>query len=261
MSASGQQAPARPHGRLAGKVAVITGAARGIGAGVAARLQRDGWRVVLADRNAEALESTTASLRAAHGAPDTIRGEPVDVSDEAAVARLLRGLHDREGRLDGLVCNAGFMIRKSLAALTLADWSAVLATNLTSSFLLVRAAESLLRTARGAVVTIASTRARMSEPNTESYAASKGGLVALTHALAISLGPEVRANVISPGWIDTRGEALRPEDHAQHPAGRVGRVEDVAGLAAWLLGPESGFVTGAEFVLDGGMTRKMIYAE
>ena len=99
----------------------------------------------------------------------------------------------------------------------------------------------------------------MSEPDTESYAASKGGLVALTHALAVSLGPAVRANCISPGWINVSGDAPSPADHGQHPAGRVGRVEDIAALAAWLLGPESGFVTGAEFVSDGGMTRKMIY--
>ena len=114
--------------------------------------------------------------------------------------------------------------------------------------------EAMLRAAGGAVVTVASTRARQSEPDTESYAASKGGLVALTHALAASLGPDVRVNCISPGWIDVGGEALRPEDHAQHPEGRVGRPEDVAALTAWLLGPESGFVTGAEFVIDGGMT-------
>ena len=101
----------------------------------------------------------------------------------------------------------------------------------------------MLRQSAGAVVLIASTRARMSEPNTESYAASKGGLVALTHALAVSLSP-VRVNCISPGWIDVKGEALRPEDHAQHPAGRVGRPEDVAALAAGLVGPASGVVTG-----------------
>ena len=101
----------------------------------------------------------------------------------------------------------------------------------------------------------------MSEPNTEAYAASKGGLVALTHALAVSIGPEVRVNCVSPGWIDTRGEALRPEDHAQHPAGRVGAVGDIAAMVGFLLGPDSGFITGAEFVVDGGMTRKMIYAE
>ena len=86
-------------------------------------------------------------------------------------------------------------------------------------------------------------------------------MLALSHALAVSLGPDVRVNCVSPGWIDTKGEALRPEDHAQHPVGRVGRPADAAALVAWLLGPESGFVTGAEFITDGGMTRKMIYVE
>jgi NAD(P)-dependent dehydrogenase (short-subunit alcohol dehydrogenase family) len=145
--------------------------------------------------------------------------------------------------------------------LSLEEWSRVLATNLTSTFLFARAAAAMLSEAQGAIVTIASTRARMSEPDTESYAAAKGGLVALTHALAISLGPRVRANVISPGWIDVGKDPIRPRDHAQHPAGRVGRPEDVASLAAWLLHPDQGFVTGGEFVVDGGMTRKMIYEE
>ncbi len=231
------------------RVALVTGGARGIGRATAARLARDGWRVVVADRNdAAAADFAARFVRA-------------DVSDEAAVARLIEGIREQEGRLDGLVCNAGFMIRKPLRDLSLAEWQAVLGTNLTSTFLLVRAAEDLLRAAHGAIVTVASTRAHQSEPNTESYSASKGGLLALTHALAISLGPDVRANCVSPGWIDVRGEALRPEDHAQHPAGRVGRPEDPAALIAWLLGPESGFLTGAEFVTDGGMTRKMIYVE
>ncbi|HEX8584135.1 MAG TPA: SDR family oxidoreductase, partial [Allosphingosinicella sp.] len=193
--------------------------------------------------------------------PHPARCVAADVSDEAAVQTLVTGIAAEEGRLDALVCNAGFMIRKPLRDLTLAEWNAVLGTNLTSSFLLVRAAESMLRAARGAVVTIASTRSHQSEPHTESYSASKGGLLALTHALAISLGPEVRVNCVSPGWIETKGAALSAEDEAQHPAGRVGRPEDVAALVAWLCGPESGFVTGAEFVTDGGMTRKMIYAE
>ncbi len=166
-----------------------------------------------------------------------------------------------EQRLDALICNAGFMIRMPLADLSLAEWSSVLATNLTSTFLLVRAAEPLLRAAKGVIVTIASSRARMSEPDTESYSASKGGLVALTHALAISLGSDVRANCISPGWIQTKGPEPSAEEHAFHPAGRVGRAEDIAGLAAFLVGPDSGFITGTEFVVDGGVTRKMTYPE
>ena len=125
----------------------------------------------------------------------------------------------------------------------------------------MKAAAKLLRAAKGAVLTIASTRAHMSEPDTESYAASKGGLLALTHALAVSLGPEIRVNCISPGWIDTGITKSGRDDHAQHPAGRVGHVEDVAAMAAYLLGPESRFMTGTEIILDGGMTRKMIYEE
>jgi hypothetical protein len=190
-----------------------------------------------------------------------VRAVTCDVSDEHDVAALLADVRAREGRLDALVCNAGIMIRKPIADLAVAEWSRVIATNLTSAFLLVRASEPLLRAAKGAVVTIASTRARMSEPDAEAYAASKGGLVALTHALAISLGTDVRVNCISPGWIATHEPPPRDADHAFHPAGRVGTPEDIAALAAFLVGPESGFITGAEFVVDGGVSRKMIYPE
>ncbi len=193
--------------------------------------------------------------------PAGARAVRCDVSDEASVNRLIDGVRTQEGRLDVLVCNAGIDVHKAIAALSLAEWSLVIDTNLTATFLLVRAAESLLRAAKGAVVTIASTRARMSEPETEAYAASKGGLVALTHALAISLAPDVRVNCISPGWIDTKGDRPRPEDHAFHPVGRVGVADDVAALTAFLVGPESGFITGAEFTVDGGVTRKMIYPD
>jgi NAD(P)-dependent dehydrogenase (short-subunit alcohol dehydrogenase family) len=230
-------------------IALITGGAHGIGAGIAAHLAAKGWRVVTADMKP---------------APANAPGRHViaDVADEAAVATLVESVAAAEGRLDGLVCNAGIMIRKPVEQLSLGEWRRVLDTNLTSTFLLTRAAAKLLRASgHGAIVTIASTRAHMSEPDTESYSATKGGLLALTHALAVSLGPDIRVNCISPGWINVSGEALRPEDHAQHPAGRVGTVEDVAALAYWLLGPDAGFVTGSEFITDGGMTRKMIYVE
>jgi NAD(P)-dependent dehydrogenase (short-subunit alcohol dehydrogenase family) len=231
------------------RVALISGGAKGIGAGIAGRLLRDGWRVVVADRDP------------AGTAPPGGRFVVCDVADEASVGALAASVQAEEKRLDALICNAGFMIRKPVADLTLAEWSSVLATNLTSTFLLVRATEGLLRAAKGSVVTIASSRARMSEPDTESYAASKGGLVALTHALAISLGPDIRVNCISPGWIVTKGAEPTAQEHAFHPAGRVGQPADIASLAAFLVEPESGFITGAEFVVDGGVTRKMIYPE
>jgi NAD(P)-dependent dehydrogenase (short-subunit alcohol dehydrogenase family) len=230
-------------------VAVVTGGAHGIGAAIAARLARDGWRVLVADRDANT------------AAPVSGRCVVCDVADETAVGTLIAGVAAEEGRLDALVCNAGINIRKPIARLALAEWSRVIGTNLTSTFLLTRAGEAMLRAATGAVVTIASTRAHMSEADTEAYAASKGGLVALTHALSISLAPDVRVNCISPGWIFTKGDPPRPADHAFHPAGRVGTAEDVAALVAFLVGPESGFITGAEFIVDGGVTRKMIYPE
>jgi NAD(P)-dependent dehydrogenase (short-subunit alcohol dehydrogenase family) len=230
-------------------VGLVTGGAHGIGEAIAARLARDGWRVVVADRDASG------------AAPSGGRYAVCDVSDEAGVGALLAGVAAHEGRLDALVCNAGFGIRKPIAQLTLAEWSRVIDTNLTSTFLLTRAGEAMLRAARGSVVTIASTRAHMSEANTEAYAASKGGLVALTHALSISLAPAVRVNCISPGWIFAKGEPPRNEDHAFHPAGRVGTPDDIAALVTFLAGPDSGFITGAEFIVDGGVTRKMIYPD
>ncbi len=237
--------------------ALVTGGANGIGRAIARRLCDDGWGVGIVDL-------PDSGLRRAYRLGDrrvlAIEG---DVRDEKAVTAAVDAIVHRFGRLDAVVSNAGIMIRKPIRRLTLAEWHRVIDTNLTAAFLLARAAEKHLHKGHGAFVTIASTRALMSEPNTEAYSASKGGLVALTHALAISLGPGVRVNCVSPGWIETRDYgALRRKDHAQHPAGRVGRPQDIAEIVAWLIdGERSGFITGANFVVDGGMTRKMIYVE
>jgi NAD(P)-dependent dehydrogenase (short-subunit alcohol dehydrogenase family) len=237
-------------------VALITGGAKGIGRAIARHLVESGWQVGIIDL-------PDSGLRRAFPRQRGVLLIDGDVRDEETASDAVEALIHRFGRLNAVVSNAGMMIRKPLRRLTLSDWHRVLDTNLTAAFLLARAAEKPLRKSRGTIVTIASTRALMSEPNTESYSASKGGLVALTHALAISLAPEVRVNCVSPGWIETKDYAgLRRKDHAQHPAGRVGKPEDVAELVAWLLdGKRSGFVTGANFIIDGGMTRKMIYEE
>jgi NAD(P)-dependent dehydrogenase (short-subunit alcohol dehydrogenase family) len=250
--------PARtPRKRIpaAPRVALVTGAAKGIGRAIARHLLDNGWRVVVVDLSEGELNRAYARARRRVA---IVGG---DVAEDGTAKRAIAAALETFGRLDAVVSNAGAMLRKPLRRLTLAEWHRVIDVNLTAAFLLAKAAERPLRKAKGAFVVIASTRAQMSEADTESYSASKGGLVALAHALAISLAPDVRVNSVSPGWIATRdyGE-LRRKDHLQHPAGRVGKPEDVAELVAYLIdGERSGFVTGANLTIDGGMTRKMIY--
>lgn len=251
--------------KLEQAVVVVTGGGQGIGRAIARRLVGVGARVCLVDRDVRAGRDAADELgeRARF-----VRG---DVAREADVRAALRDAVAWGRRLDGLVNNAGIAEPHvgPVERVSLATWQRTLDVNLTGAFLVTKHALRHLRRARGAIVNIGSTRARQSEPDTIAYAASKGGLVALTHALAVSVGPEVRVNCISPGWIATdeelprgrrRAPSLRPIDHAQHPVGRVGRADDVAALCAWLLSDEAGFVTGADYVIDGGMTRKMIYA-
>ncbi|WP_429884666.1 glucose 1-dehydrogenase [Geoalkalibacter halelectricus] len=237
--------------------AVVTGAARGIGRAVAAELLDAGYAVVLADLDAQQGQAAAAGL----GEPARVRFVAADVADPVATAALMTEAASVFGGIDLLVNNAGIMIRKPPEELSVAEWRRVLDVNLTGPFLCARAAAPYLRARRGAIINIASTRALMSEPHTEAYTASKGGLISLTHALALSLGPEIRVNCISPGWIDVSAgqESLRAADHAQHPAGRVGTPEDVARALRFLADPRNGFITGENLVLDGGMTRKMIY--
>jgi NAD(P)-dependent dehydrogenase (short-subunit alcohol dehydrogenase family) len=233
------------------RVVVVTGGANGIGRAISRHLLADGWFVGIVDV-ARAVMRRSFPARTRNVV--LIEG---DVRLEETAARAVVTLIERFGRLDALVSNAGIMIRKPLRQLTTAEWHRVIDTNLTATFLITRAAEKELRKAHGAIVTVASTRALMSEPNTESYSASKGGIIALTHALAISLGPDIRVNCVSPGWIETKNYgALRRRDHVQHPAGRVGQPEDIAEVVAFLLDPKrSGFVT-AELTLLSTAARR-----
>ncbi|WP_150303817.1 SDR family oxidoreductase [Pseudomonas saliphila] len=250
---------------LDGRVALVTGAARGIGRGVATRLLRDGWSVVLADIDETAGQDAAEELARL----GTVEFVTLDVADEASVIACMERIEEDFGQLDGLVNNAGIADPDNgpLEQLSLDSWNRLLATNLTGAFLLSKHAIELLRRRGGAIVNMASTRAIQSEAQTEAYAASKGGLVALTHAMAVSLGPDIRVNAVSPGWIDTRppvqqaSDPLRVVDHEQHAAGRVGQPADVAALVAFLLGPDAGFITGQNYVIDGGMTRQMFYVE
>jgi NAD(P)-dependent dehydrogenase (short-subunit alcohol dehydrogenase family) len=241
------------------RVALVTGGAGLIGRAVCRHLATTGWAVVVADCNAAAAVALVAEL-AVVGPALAIAA---DVGDDTAAANCSAETLRVFGRLDLLVNNAALANPPRLPpeALPLPQWDEVLRVNLTGAFLMARYAIPALRATRGSIVNIASTRALQSEPHTEAYAAAKGGLVALTHALAISLGPAVRVNCISPGWIAGDDELLLPSDHAQHPAGRVGRAEDVAALVAFLASAEAGFITAQNYLVDGGMTRRMSYAE
>lgn len=245
------------------RTAIVTGGAQGIGKAIAQELLQQGKRVVIADVDPEAGEQAVHELRSL-GDLDFAQ---TDVAKEDDVQALVGVTVERYRSLDILVNNAGIMISKKLEELTWQEWRRVIDTNLSGTFLCSKYAAPHLRSSKGTIVNIASTRAFMSEPDTEAYAASKGGIVALTHALALSLAPHVRVNCISPGWIDVSGwkrggeqAVLTEADHLQHPAGRVGRPEDVAAMVAYLVSAEAAFVTAANFVIDGGMTRKMIYA-
>lgn len=234
-------------------VVIVTGAGGGIGRATAEHMASGGWQVVCCDID------DTANTETA----ERVSGTAItcDVGSEQAVNDLIQKAADQHGRLDAIVSNAGINQYKPLNEWTLAQWERIIATNLTAGFLLARAGEPHLRASKGAMVLISSTRAHMSEPGTFAYSASKGGLVALTHALAVSLQPDVRVNCVSPGWIDTgKHGPIDEADHAQHPVGRVGRPQDIAEAVAFLIDArQSGFITGQELIVDGGMTRKMIY--
>lgn len=251
------------------KVAAVTGGGQGIGRAVALGFARAGYAVSIADPATDAGDEVTDIIRSTGG---TALFVATDVAAEADVARWMRRTRDELGGVDALVNNAGISRNRPFLDLTADDFDRVLAVNLRGTFLCAQAAarQMIEHKRGGSIVNIASTRAFMSEPGTEAYTASKGGIVALTHGMAISLGPHrIRVNCICPGWIETRdwqvsARAEKPvhseRDRLQHPVGRVGTPEDIAEACLFLC-DRAGFMTGQTIVIDGGMTVKMIYED
>lgn len=241
------------------KTAIVTGAANGIGKSIAEHFVEKNYQTVLAD--IDSVNGKKLQERLKRQNPDVLF-VPCDVSDPDAIDKLVNTTIESFGRIDVLINNAGVSEFTPPGELPVEEWDRILNTNLRSSFLLTRAAvKEMKRSDGGSVVNIASTRATMSEKNSEAYAASKGGLLALTHAMAISYADQnITVNCISPGWIHTGNyEKLRDIDHSQHPSGRVGKPGDIARACLFLTNPNNNFINGENLVIDGGMTRKMIY--
>ena len=221
-----------------GKVAVVTGGAQGIGRAIADAFRRSGAAVHIIDIQP---------------------GEWVvgDVSDKADLERFAESVIRQSGHVDFLVNNA-LPLMKGIDACSYEEFQYALSVGVTAPFYLTKLLMPHLA-AGASIINIASSRDRMSQPQTESYTAAKGGIAALTHAMAISLAGKARVNSISPGWIDTTGSDIGGADARQQPVGRVGKPEDIAALAMFLCSEEAGFITGENICVDGGMTRLMIY--
>ena len=221
-----------------GKVAVITGGAHGIGRAAADAFAREGAAVHIIDKQPG----------------DWFTG---DVSDRETLERFAESVIGKSGHVDCLVNNA-LPVMKGIDDCTWEEFSYALAVGVTAPFYLTKLLMPYF--APGAsVINIASSRDRMSQPQTESYTAANGGIAALTHAMAVSLAGKARVNSISPGWIDTTGSVITGPDALQQPVGRVGKPEDIAEMILFLCSEKAGFITGENVCIDGGMTRLMIY--
>jgi len=220
------------------KIAVVTGGAQGIGRCIAEEFRKAGATVCVIDKQPG----------------DHFVG---DLADKEVLERFAKEVVDKYGRVDYLVNNA-LPLMKGLAGCSYEEFQYALSVGVTAPFYLAKL--FALHFAEGAaIVNISSSRDRMSQPQTESYTASKGGIAALTHALAVSLAGKVRVNSISPGWIDTQYTVYEGPDAVQHPAGRVGNPLDIANMVLYLCSDKAGFITGENICIDGGMTRQMIY--
>ena len=226
------------QGCFKGKAAVITGGAHGIGRAIADAFLREGATVHIIDIQPG----------------DWFVG---DVSRKEDLERFAASVIEKSGHVDVLVNNA-LPLMKGMDDCTWEEFSYALAVGVIAPFYLTKLL--MPHFAPGAsVINISSSRDRMSQPQTESYTAAKGGIAALTHALAVSLSGKARVNSISPGWIDTTGSTITGPDAAQQPVGRVGKPEDIAEAVLFLCSEKAGFITGENLCIDGGMTRLMIY--
>ena len=235
------------------KTAIVTGGGHGIGRGIVTKLSEEGYNVVVLESDSEYIKALKKECIANVipflcdvGIPEQIESVAGEICKFYTV-------------IDCIVNNAGISYFESIDTMSVEKWNRVLSVNLSSIFYLVKYVKSFLSDG-SVIVNIASTRALMSESDSEAYAATKGGILALTHAMAISLAPKTRVNCISLGWIEVNNyNGLTVSDHSQHPAGRVGRVSDIAEAVSFLLSEKSGFITGQNIIIDGGMTKKMIY--
>ena len=223
---------------------IITGASNGIGRAIAKKLSKK-YHII----NIDIVENKM----------NKVNFYKCDLSDKKKLLKTIEKIKINIDSLYVLINNAAFFSSKILEKQTLEEWENIISINLTAPYILSKEFSPMLKQSKGHIINISSTRASMSEVGTESYSASKGGISSLTHALAISLGPDVKVNSISPGWINT-DEAYIPTkiDNEQHPSGRVGTPNDIVDTVKFLL-KNRGFITGSDFVIDGGMTKKMIY--
>jgi len=250
---------------LAGRIALVSGGAQGIGRAIAARFQAAGARVVILDKDRLAGRRCASELTASD---PRLPAEflAADLANAEEIGPIAAELRERHGRIDVLVNNAGIEIAKSFATCTLEDWDRILGVNLRGAFVLTQALLPLFASTGGAIVNISSIHATHAFAESLPYACSKAGLVAFTRNLALELAPRrIRVNVICPGYVDTRlweeylqqapdPAALDAATTALHPLGRRGMPVDVAEVALFLAADCAAFMTGASIVLDGGLT-------
>ncbi len=254
---------------FAGKVVIVTGSGQGIGNCIAKLFAAKKAIVIIAEVDEEAGRELELYLKEAGLDAWYIS---TDVACEESVKQMVNRVMERYGRIDILVNNAAIAThadQNTLFTRPVEEFERVMRVNVTGAYMCSKYCGAHMNEG-SSIINITSTRALMSEAHTEPYSASKGALLALTHSLACSLAPKVRVNAISPGWIDVsqwkkkserKFVALTEKDHAQHLVGRVGVPEDVANAVLYLASEGASFITGSHFVIDGGMTRKMIYAE